>query len=211
MKTILSLSLCASLSQTTVILNVGPGHPNWYQHVVFSSVYHHIKLERNWKPAEHFIFPSSSFPHTPMTLNQSQSNLDQYKNAECNIIYNHPMFEQKLFSYVHMHVDVKALINLTQKQYQGVQLNFAQHQTQLHPDHLKSMLENKAYRVFFVPARTHTHTHTHTCCDSFSFFLLSLSSSSTPYSSHESAFLHLRQPIICAWKWTWDCFLLTLN
>ena len=37
-----------TISHTTVILNKSPGHPNWYQNIELSSVYHHAKFERNW-------------------------------------------------------------------------------------------------------------------------------------------------------------------
>ena len=29
-------------------LNQGQGHPNWYQNVELSGLYHHTKFERNW-------------------------------------------------------------------------------------------------------------------------------------------------------------------
>ena len=36
-----------SVFQTTVTLNEGQGHPNWYQNVDFSDWYHHIKFGKN--------------------------------------------------------------------------------------------------------------------------------------------------------------------
>ena len=33
-------------SQTTVTLNEGQGHANWYQNVEFSGLYHHHKFEK---------------------------------------------------------------------------------------------------------------------------------------------------------------------
>ena len=36
-----------SISQTVVAFNEGQGHPNWYQNVELSDLYHHTKLERN--------------------------------------------------------------------------------------------------------------------------------------------------------------------
>ena len=35
------------ISYTIVTLNEGQGHPNWYQNVELSDIYHHTKFERN--------------------------------------------------------------------------------------------------------------------------------------------------------------------
>ena len=40
---------------TTVILNEGQGHSNWYKNVEFSGVYHHIKLANVQTHADMFL------------------------------------------------------------------------------------------------------------------------------------------------------------